>query len=184
MVTVFTVTMFFSCQDNYEEIQKLTTRKKFPTGVAQDFEMVYSLVKEKIPNDSTGLSKVTTVLTSPLNHDFSNIEFPYYEFPIGLKVVFFDDQGRQSTITADYGIIYNDTKVVDLQGNVVLLSHDGKKLETPQLFWDQKNDWIFTEKAYKFTSPDMNMSGTGIDFNKEFNRVISHRNSGSAIVKE
>ena len=55
---------------------------------------------------------------------------------------------------------------------------------TSQFFWDEKNEWAFTEKNYTFTSPDLNMSGTGIDFDKQFNQVTSHNNSGSAVIKD
>jgi len=52
------------------------------------------------------------------------------------------------------------------------------------LYWDQKNEWIFTEKNYTFASSDLNMSGIGIDFNKEFTIVNSHKNAGDAVIKE
>ena len=33
-------------------------------------------------------------------------------------------------------------KIVDLQGNVVLLSHDGSRLETNQMYWDSEKEWL------------------------------------------
>ena len=71
-----------------------------------------------------------------------------------------------------------------MQGNVILETYDGKRLNAPQLYWDQNNQWIFTEGDYVFTSPDLNMKGVGIDFNKEFTVVSCHENSGSAVVKD
>lgn len=172
-VTVFIVALFFSCQSNFEEIQKLNTPDIFPSGIAENFSLTY-----------TESGKVKSILTSPLNNDFSNQDFPYQEFLNGVKVDFYDENNNKSTITADYGIIYSATNLIDLRGNVVLQTHDGKKLETAQLFWDEKNEWVFTEKNYTFTSPDLNMSGVGIDFDKEFNQVKSHNNSGNAIIKD
>ncbi len=173
VVTIAIVTTLFSCQNNYKELQQLSQTKKFPAGVAQNFTLTY-----------TDSGKVKAILKSPLNKDFSNQSFPYQEFPEGLQVDFFDDQNNKSTVTADYGIIYNATNLVNLEGNVILKTHDGKELHANQLYWDQKNEWIFTEKNYIYTSPDLNMSGVGIDFNKEFTRVNSHRNSGTAIIEE
>ncbi len=173
IVTTFVVTMFFSCQDNYKELQKLSQNPRFPEGEAENFSLIY-----------TDSGKVKAVLKSPLNKNFSNQSFPYQEFPRGLQVDFFDKQNNKSTVTADYGIYYSLTRLIDLEGNVVLKTHDGKELHAAQLYWDQKNEWIFTEKNYIYTSPDLNMSGVGIDFNKEFTRVNSHRNSGSAIIEE
>jgi LPS export ABC transporter protein LptC len=165
--------MFFSCEGNLGEIQKLNISKKSPVGIARDFKMTY-----------TDSAKVKAIITAPVHRDFSNQSFQYQEFPEGLNVDFFDDQNNKSIVTANYGIIYSNTNLVELIGDVVLKTHDGKKLEAPQLYYDQKNEWIFTEKNYTFTSEDLNMKGIGIDFNKDFTKVNSHRNKGSALVKE
>ncbi len=173
IVTVFAVTMFFSCQGNIKEIQKLDAIEKFPEGIAENFVLTY-----------TDSAKVKAILTSKRNLNFSNQTFPYQEFPNGIKVVFVDNENNESVVTADYGIIYSITDLIDLRGNVVLETYDGKRLEAPQLYWDQKNEWIFTEKNYTFTSTDLNMAGIGIDFNKEFTIVNSHQNAGDAIIEE
>lgn len=172
-VTSIFVTLFFSCQSNFKEIQKINEENTFPSGIAEHFSLTY-----------TESGRIKAILSSPINQDFSNQAFPYQEFPNGVKVDFYDEKNNKSTVTADYGIIYSATNLIDLRGNVVLQTHDGKRLETPQLFWDEKNEWIFTEKNYTFTSPDLNMSGTGIDFDKTFNQVNSHNNSGSALIKD
>ena len=73
------------------------------------------------------------ILTAPKHLDYTNLDFRYAEFPEGLKV-FFDENGNENEVLADYGILYNDTKLVDL-GNVQLKSFKGSKLNTSQLFW-------------------------------------------------
>lgn len=172
-VAILITTLLFSCQNNLGAIKKLNVAETFPSGVAENFSLTY-----------TESGKVKAILTSPLNNDFSNQKFSYQEFPKGVTVDFYDENNQKSTVTADYGIVYSDTDLIDLRGNVVLQTHDGKKMLTSQLFWDEKNEWAFTEKEYTFTSPDLNMAGTGIDFDKQFNRVTSHNNSGSAVIKE
>lgn len=173
IVALIVATMLFSCQNNFKEIQDLNKQEKFPDGIAENFKLIY-----------TDFGRVKAILESPENQNFSNQPFPYQEFPKGLKVDFFDSQNNKSTVTADYGIYYSKTDLISLEGNVVLKTHDGKELHANQLYWDQKNEWIFTERNYVYTSPDLNMSGVGIDFNKEFTKVNSHKNSGSALVKE
>ncbi len=83
---------------------------------------------------------------------------------------FFDKEKNKSTVIADYGIIYQATDMSDLRGNVVLLTHDGKKLETSQLYWDQKNQWVFTQEKFTFTNPEDGtiMNGEGIEFSQDF----------------
>ncbi|MEL4306636.1 LPS export ABC transporter periplasmic protein LptC [Joostella sp. CR20] len=173
IVTVFAVTMFFSCEGNLKEVQKMNAFTKTPIGIAENFVLKY-----------TDSLRLTAVVSGPVYEDFSNQTFPYREFPKGVHVDFYDKDNQKSTVSANYGIIYLNTKLIDMQGNVVLETHDGKRLNAPQLYWDQNNQWIFTEGDYTFTSPDLNMKGVGIDFNKEFTVVSSHGNSGTAVVKD
>ena len=75
--------------------------------------------------------------------------------------------------------IYKKTDIIDLQGNVTITSHDGKKLETSQLYFDQKNEWFFTEKHFKFTDANGGyLQGPGVDFSKDFKIFNMQKSSG------
>ena len=135
---VFTVAIFFiACQDNYERIGQEAATNIFPEGVAKDFTLTYSEAIKELSNQDSSVSRVIAVLKSPLNENYDNLSFRHQIFPEGLQVDFYDEKGKKSIIIADYGIIYSDSNLIDLQGNVVMESHDGKKLETPQLYWDR-----------------------------------------------
>ena len=175
IVTVLAVTMFFSCQSNLSEIEKMRFTEKFPNGIAENFVLTY-----------TDSAKVKAILRSVLNEDFSNQSFPYSEFPKGLQVDFFDDLNNKSTVTAQYGILYSNTNLVELRDSVVLKTHDGKVLETSQLFWDQKNEWVFTEKKFTFTNPKEGtiMNGDVMDFNKDFSIAKAHKTFGVFAIED
>lgn len=64
IVTVLAVTMFFSCQSNLSEIEKMRFTEKFPNGIAENFVLTY-----------TDSAKVKAILRSVLNEDFSNQSF-------------------------------------------------------------------------------------------------------------
>lgn len=173
IVTVFTVTMFFSCKGNLKEVQKIGALNKNPIGIAENYVLKYT--------DST---KLVAVVSGPLYKDFSNQQFPYREFPEGFHVDFYDEDNQKSSIEADYGIIYLETELIDMKGNVVLKTHDGRQLLSDQLYWDQQNQWVFTEGNYTFISEDLNIQGVGIDFNRDFTLVNSHGNTGDALFEE
>jgi LPS export ABC transporter protein LptC len=63
-------------------------------------------------------------------------------------------------------------------GNVKITSQDGQILETDQLYFDQKNEWFFTEKKFKFTDPKGTSNGQGIDFSKDFKQIYSQKIAG------
>ena len=185
--TVLTVAiLFLSCGDNYERVGEEAVKPVFPQGVAQNFTLTYTeAVKELNAQDSSN-SRVIAILTSPLTEDYDNQNFKFRTFPKGLKVDFFDDKDQKSIITADYGIVYSQTNLIDLQGNVVIESHDGKKLETPQLFYDRANNWVFTEKTFTYTNPEDGtvMDGEGMDFNRDFSFFKAHKTFGLMTIKE
>ncbi len=180
IATVCVAMLFFSCTDTYKRVGDEAKKTVFPIGIAKDFVFTYTETKDPMMTDTTASSKVLTVLKSPVSENYENLEFPYRTFPNGLVLDFFDDLNQKSTVTADYGIIYSATNLIDLQGNVVLESHDGKKLEAPQLFLDQGNEWVFTHEKFKYTNPEDGtiMDGEGMDFSKDRNFLYAHKTYG------
>jgi len=185
--TVFTVAiLFMSCGDGYERVGEEAVKPLFPQGVAQNFTLTYTETVEAMSTQDSANSRVVAVLTSPLSEDFDNQAFKFRTFPEGLQVDFYDEKSQKSVIVADYGIVYSQTNLIDLRGNVIIKSHDGKKLETDQLYYDRKNNWIFTEAAFTYTNPEDGtvMDGEGMDFNKDFTFFKAHKTYGLMTIKE
>lgn len=184
---VFTMaTLFLACKDNYKRSGAEKIPIVYPAGIAENFDLTYTEAREELGSEDSTSSRVIAILNSPLNHNYENLVFPYQTFPEGLVIDFFNEVGDKSIIKADYGIIYASTNVIDLQGNVVIESHDGKKLETTQLYWDQDSDWIFTQEKFKFTNPEDGtiMDGEGMDFNKDLSFFNAHKTYGLMTLKE
>jgi len=185
--TVFTVAiLFMSCGDNYERVGEEAVKPLFPQGIAKNFTLTYTETIESMGTQDSATSRVIAVLTSPISEDFDNQRFKFKTFPEGLQVDFYDEKNNKSVIVADYGIVYSQTNLIDLRGNVVIESHDGKKLETDQLYFDRKNNWIFTEASFKYTNPEDGtvMDGEGMDFNKDFTFFKAHKTYGLMTIKE
>ena len=79
IAVLFCMAILFSCKNDLKNIQEMSVVHKFPQGETYNFRLVYT--------DST---RVVAIVTSPQNNDFSNQKFPYWEFPKGIKVDFFD----------------------------------------------------------------------------------------------
>jgi LPS export ABC transporter protein LptC len=168
IVTILIVTMLFSCETNLKEVQKFNQSSFVPSGEADSINLKY-----------TDSGKIKSILKSPKMLDYSNIKNAFTEFPNGVSVTMFDNNGKTTTIVADYAISHKKTDIIDLQGNVVINSHDGKKLETSQLYFDQKNEWFFTEKEFKYTDEAGGyLRGPGVDFSKDFKIFNMQKSSG------
>ena len=175
IAVLMSMAMLFACKNDRRNPQQLSIQKKFPQGEAFDFKRVYT--------DST---KVVAVVTSKLNKDFTNQRMPYSECPEGVKVEFYDQARHKNIVEANYGIIYPSSDMVELRDNVVLTTYDGKKLKTSQLFWDQKEDWIFTDREFSFTDETKGTvtNGIGMDFDKKFSTVKAHKTTGILAIED
>ena len=168
MLLLFVATFFFvSCDSNINEIRKINVIELNPVGEAEDFNLKY-----------TDSGKIKAILISPQMLDYSHLEFPFTEFPKGIKVTIYDSQGNTSFVTSNYAISYSNSNLIDLQGKVKITTHDGKILETEQLYYDQKNEWFFTQKAFKYTNKGSVMEGQGIDFSKDFKTLDTQNITG------
>ncbi|WP_273274122.1 LPS export ABC transporter periplasmic protein LptC [Maribacter polysiphoniae] len=178
--------LFFSCADNYKRVGEEALPLVFPQGVAENFSFRYSESNNVMGNEDIDTTRVISVLSGPITENYENLEFPYRTFPKGIVVDIYDEDKNKNKITADYCIRYSSTGLIDLRGNVVLETHDGKKLEAPQLYYDQSNEWAFTQHKFKYTNPEEGtvMDGEGMDFNKDFSFLNAHKTYGLMTIKE
>lgn len=174
IATLFFVAMLFSCQGKLSKVRRLEMRSDAPQATGKGINLFY-----------TDSGKVMAHLKSPLMRDFSNQDFPYREFPQGLEVEFFNKNEEKNTVTADYGIIYSQTGLVDLQGNVVVITPDSTVLKANQLYWDQNREWVFTDISYsiKLANGALN-KGEGFDANQKFDNFISRSNIGVQYIEQ
>jgi LPS export ABC transporter protein LptC len=156
-----------SCESNFKEVQKMGVSEFTPSGDADSINLKY-----------TDSGRITANLISPKMLDYATVQYPFTEFPKGMHLTLFDKNGKETYIDARYAISHKTTNIIDLQGNVKISNQNGELLETEQLYYDQKNEWFFTEKKFKFTSPKGVSYGEGIDFSKDFKKVNSQKISG------
>ena len=172
MILTFVVTLF-ACKGNKKNIQKLNLKDEAPIAIGKNIDLKY-----------TDSGKVVTNLIAPKLLDYSNFEFPYQEFPEGIVLYFWED-GQKSTVTANYAIRYDAPPMVDLRDNVVLLTKDSIELKAEQLYWDQKNQWLFTDRPYHLKLEDGSYNeGERLDSSEDFTIFLSRRNKGVQIIEK
>jgi LPS export ABC transporter protein LptC len=168
LLAIFLLSLIIvSCESNFKEVQKMGVSEFTPSGDADSINLKY-----------TDSGRITANLISPKMLDYATVEFPYTEFPKGMHLTLFDKNGKKTYIDANYAVRYKITDMIDLQGKVKISNQNGEQLETEQLYYDQKNEWFFTEKKFKFTSLKGISYGEGIDFSKDFKKVNSQKISG------
>lgn len=170
----FAMTVFFSCTNDFKEIQQLSNVSFEPQTEAENINLKY-----------TDSGAVKAILISPLMLDYSNAKFPFSEFPKGIDLTVFDSDNKENYVTSKYAISHTKNGIIELLDSVVITTNDGKKLITDQLFYDQKREWFFTEKHFTFKDENGNyIQGPGIDFSKDFKIFNTQRNSGQYLNTE
>lgn len=160
MVIAIAVTMFFSCESNFENVKKIGVSENAPIGVAKEIDLKY-----------TDSGKVKANLISPKMLDFSNRDFAFTEFPEGVHLDLFDDNNNKSTVVSDYAVVYDATGLIDLQGHVVLATHEKDTLHAKQLFYDQNREWLFTNEDVTFRKGSDLINGKGFDSDTKFSQA-------------
>jgi LPS export ABC transporter protein LptC len=171
VMTTIVVLTLFSCEGNFKKIQKFNLKDGAPFAEGKNIDLKY-----------TDSGKVVTNLIASKLIDYSTLEFPYQEFPEGVEVHFWD-KNKENIVTSDYAIRYDKTGIVDLRRNVVIVTSDSLTLEAEQLYWNQKDKWVFTDGPYRFVFKDGSYNdGGGLDSSEDFKEVISRKNQGVQII--
>ncbi|MBV1924649.1 MAG: LPS export ABC transporter periplasmic protein LptC [Flavobacteriaceae bacterium] len=168
---VFAITLF-ACEGNKKNIQRLNLKDEAPIATGKNINLKY-----------TDSGRVVTNLMAPVLWNFANFEFPYQEFPEGVTVYFWNENQEKTTITSKYAIRYEGTTMVDLREDVVVLTSDSLVLNAEQLYWDQKNQWVFTDQPYRIKFKDGSYNdGARFDSSEDFTTFLSRKNQGVQII--
>ena len=178
IVTTIVVTMFFSCKNNFKDVQQIGVLQNKPIGEAKNIDLRYTEAE-----DLEG--KVVANLKSPKMLDYSNRGFSFSEFPEGVNLSLYDENGEKNIILADYAIVYNKTDLIDLQGNVILITPQNDSLFADQLYYDQKREWLFTNQQVRLKSATSNNGrGNIFDSDTKFKNYTILEGSGDMLLKD
>ena len=174
IVVVLIATMLFACKNDMETISLLTVDESLPSETAKDVELIYS--------DS---GRVMIKLISPLLNRYINEE-PYIEFPDGLHLFFYDTaMNVKSELTANYGISWENKKLMEVKDDVVITNHDKNEvLNTEHVVWDQAKKKIYSDVFVKRTTPDGVIYGEGFDADESLNSWKLRKPRGEFLFEE
>ena len=153
------LTFLFSC-DEEKDLTSFLRAADIPISSAIEINTVH-----------TDSGVVSSILNSPKMLNFSNANFPYFEFPSNIEVVLFDENNNQTKIIADYAISYSNSDLIDLRGNVVISTYLNDTLMTDQLYYDRIEEWLFTNFDFRYISNDKDIFGKGFDSDKAFDKI-------------
>jgi LPS export ABC transporter protein LptC len=169
--------LFSACENSLKDIQKISSQEvSKPISTTTGLDVTYS--------DS---AKVQFRLTAPLLLDY--IDKKFKEMPKGVTIIKYETtpKGVMQTgqITADYGIMRESDKVIELRRNVVAKNEKGETFKSEELIWDQGKREIYSHKFVQMTSPNgTNLYGSGATTNETMYPWIIQNTTGQIPVNQ
>ena len=114
---------------------------------------------------------------------FGKAKEPYSYFPQGVYVEKFDSLFNvEASVKADTAYYWDKKGLYKLIGHVSILSQEGKKLDTSILYFDQKEDQIYTDEYFELEEGDKII--TGIGFNQNMTKYKIFNSQGTFPVSD
>lgn len=110
----------------------------------------------------------------------------YWEFPEGLHLEKFNphDQSVDAFLEADYAYYNRDDEIWHLVGNVHALNLEGERFDTPELFWSQKEEKVWSDTCISITRATSIINGVGFTSNQEMTKYVILRPTGTIPINE
>jgi LPS export ABC transporter protein LptC len=98
-----------------------------------------------------------------------------------VKVTFYDIKGAESsTLTSRTGTYRWQDGAMEADGNVVVVSPDGRRLATERLRYDNATNTISTDQPFTFDDTSQHLKGKSFRSDPDFRNVVTDQPSGVA----
>jgi len=106
-------------------------------------------------------------ISAPKQLEFANGNL---EFPEGIDIQLFNVQGKlETTLRADRGFFMRDQNLYRGEGNVQVKNlRKDQRLQTEEIFWNQAEKKIYTEKFVTIQERQTIFNGTGMEADDSF----------------
>ena len=116
---------------------------------------------------------------------FGKAKEPYSYFPQGVYVEKFDSLFNvEASVKADTAYYWDKKGLYKLKGHVSILSQEGKKLDTSILYFDQKEDQIYTDEYFELEEGDKIITGIGFKSNQNMTKYKIFNSQGTFPVSD
>lgn len=110
---------------------------------------------------------------------YGKAQEPYWYFPKGIYVEKFDSLFQtEESIVADTAYYYDKQGLFQFVGQVEVKSLQGERFETEELFWNQKEDKVYSDRFIRIEQEDKIITGVGFESNQNMTRYTIRESRG------
>ncbi len=158
-----------ACTSNKpEEIQAIANREEIPSLIYEEFESTL-----------TDSGRITHRFITPELLRYDRKKEPYMDFPKGLHVILYQENGEiEAQIKCRNAINYEEKGLWELNIDVEAVNLKGEVLNTEQLFWDTKTKKIYSDKFVTITTKEEVITGTKFEADENMENWTIHNMQG------
>lgn len=165
------VVLFFalSCTNNeVEKIDAVLDRAAMPRFHATEITTVIS---------DSGITRYR--ISAPQWDVFDRANQPYWEFPAGIHFERFDENLKvDANIHSKYAKFNENEQLWELKGNVRMTNIRGELFETEHLFWNQREERIYSDTIVKITQAKHIINAIGFESNQQMTKYMFRETRG------
>jgi LPS export ABC transporter protein LptC len=172
---LFGMLFLAACENDLNKIKEISALQvSQPIDTTRGVEVIYS--------DS---AVVKGKMTTPLMIHYAT-EKPYYKMPIGVKIIFYDVNGREDgNIVADSAINRDKEQIIEFHKNVVCTNAKGETFKSDELIWNQAQKIIYSNKPVQLTTPTGDiLNGVSFKSDDKLQHPIMGNSTGAFNVSE
>lgn len=159
-VALCVASMACSRGEKTEVVHRDTDANEVPTMMTRDVVTIIS---------DSGVARYR--ITAPIWLVYDEAAVPVWRFPEGMLLEKFDSVfGTDATVTADSATYFKNMQLWRLDGNVNILNTQGEKFLTQQLFWNQRDNKIYSDSFIHIERADRIIEGLGFQSNDRMTR--------------
>ncbi len=118
-------------------------------------------------------------ITSSLWMVFDQAKVPVWRFPDGMLIEKFDTAYNiDATVICDSATYFKNDQLWRLDGHVNIVNSIGEKFLTPQLFWSQRDNKIYSDSFIHIERADRTIEGYGFESNDRMTRYTVYNPTG------
>ena len=154
--------LLFSCQASSTQSTEPAS-EQIPENMMTEYSENLSIVMSE-----NGLKSYH--FETPLMEGYMMARDPYREFRKGVKITMFEEDSTArdaATLTANYAIFYENRKLWEAKGDVVVIQTNGRRLYTQQLFWNQVTHRIYSNVDSRIVDGDEMTDCEGFESDEE-----------------
>ncbi len=116
---------------------------------------------------------------------YDQAERPYWDFPNGIYFEKFDLNLKvDANIQSNTARFYENDQLWELKGKVRAMNLQGELFETEQLFWNQREERMYSDSLVNITRATQIISGTGFESDQSLSKYVFRKVKGIFPINE